>query len=122
MTEVAVLVRQPTRSRMGHSMATAAKIAYPHITKDPKVCGGKACVDNTRIRVMDIVELQREGKRPEDMLHVFAVPLTLAQVHAALAYYYDHREEIEASFAEDDRWEEEHERAKAEHQARRPAK
>ena len=100
MTEVAVLVRQPTRSKIGHSMATAAKIAYPHITKDPKVCGGKACVDNTRIRVMDIVELQREGKRPEDMLHVFTVPLTLAQVHAALAYYYDHREEIDADIRE----------------------
>ncbi len=26
---------------MGHVMATAAKIPYPHITKDPKVCGGK---------------------------------------------------------------------------------
>ena len=107
---------------MGHVMASAARTVYAHITKDPKVCGGKACLDNTRIRVMDIVELHREGKKPEEMLHVFAVPLTLAQVHAALAYYYDHREEIEASFAEDDRWEEEHERAKAEHLARRTAK
>jgi uncharacterized protein (DUF433 family) len=107
---------------MAHVMATASKTLYAHITKDPKVCGGKACLDNTRIRVMDIVELQREGKRPEEMLDVFAVPLTLAQVHAALAYYYDHEQEIEASFAEDDRWEEEHERAKAEHLARRPAK
>ena len=107
---------------MGHVMATVAKMVYAHITKDPKVCGGKACLDNTRIRVMDIVELQREGKKPEEMLHVFAVPLTLAQVHAALAYYYDQREEIEASFAEDDRWEEEHARAKAEHLARRSAK
>lgn len=103
-------------------MATAAKTAYAHIAKDPKVCGGKACLDDTRVRVMDIVELEREGKKPEEMLHVFAVPLTLAQVHAALAYYYDHREEIEASFAEDDGWEEDHERVKAEHLARRPAK
>jgi hypothetical protein len=28
--------------------------------------------------------------------------LTLADVHAALAYYYDHVEEIEAEFARDD--------------------
>jgi uncharacterized protein (DUF433 family) len=103
-------------------MATAARTGYAHITKDPKICGGKACLDDTRIRVMDIVELQREGKKPEDMLNVFALPLTLAQVHAALAYYYDHREEIETSFTEDDRWEEEHERAKAEHLGRRPGK
>jgi uncharacterized protein (DUF433 family) len=107
---------------MSQVMATAAKTVYAHINKDPRVCGGKACLDDTRIRVMDIVGLEREGKKPEEMLHLFAAPLTLAQVHAALAYYYDHREEIEASFAEDDRWEEEHERAKAEHLARRPAK
>jgi hypothetical protein len=31
-------------------------------------------------------------------------------------------EGIEASFAEDDPWKEDHERAKAEHLARRPAK
>jgi uncharacterized protein (DUF433 family) len=103
-------------------MATAAKTVYSHITKDPKVCGGRACLDNTRIRVMDIVGLQREGKKPEEMLGVFAVPLTLAQVHAALAYYYDHREEVEASLSEDEHWEEEHERAKAEHLSRRPPK
>jgi uncharacterized protein (DUF433 family) len=107
---------------MDHVMATAAKTVYAHITKDPQVCGGKACLDNTRIRVMDIVGLQREGKQPEEMLHVFAVPLALGQVHAALAYYYDHREEVEASFAEDDHWEEDHERPKAEHLARRPVK
>ena len=103
-------------------MATVAKTVYAHITKDPEVCGGKACVDATRIRVMDIVELQREGKTPEEMLDVFAVPLTLAQVHAALAFYYDHREEIDASFADDDRWEAEHHRARADHLTRRPAK
>lgn len=59
---------------MGLVMATAAKTVYAHITKDPKVCGGKACLDNTRIRVMDIVELQREGKRPEEMLHCLRRP------------------------------------------------
>jgi uncharacterized protein (DUF433 family) len=110
------------QSRIGHVMATASKMVYAHITKDPKVCGGKACLDDTRIRVMDIVELARQGKKPEEMLHVFAVPLTLAQVHAALAYYYDHQEEIERSVAEDDRWEEEHERGKSGHLGRRPAK
>ena len=33
--------------------------------------------------------------------------ITLAQVHAALAYYYDHREEIQAAIAEEDRFVEE---------------
>jgi uncharacterized protein (DUF433 family) len=80
--------------------ARAAVGAYPHIEKTPGVCGGKACIAGTRIRVLDIVGLRQRGFEPEEMLRVYAVPLTLAQVHAALAYYYDHPEEIEASIRE----------------------
>lgn len=83
-------------------MATpASRQVYAHITKDPEVCGGKACVDGTRIRVMDVVGLHRHGYTPQQMLNVYATPLTLAQVHAALTYYYDNPEEIETSFRED---------------------
>ena len=95
-------------------MATTASTVYTHITKEPKVCGGKACIDDTRIRVMDIVELQREGYSPEKMLNVFAVSLTLAQVHAALAYYYDHTDEIDDSFDQQTEGENESERRRAE--------
>ena len=80
-------------------MATAAKTIAAHITKDPRVCGGRACIDHTRIRVMDIVLLQRQGRKPEDMTDYFAVSLSLAQIHGALTYYYDHPEEIETDIA-----------------------
>ena len=94
----------------------AAWSAAPHITKTPGVCGGRACIDGTRIRVMDIVVLHRMGKKPEEMLtHYSSRPLTLAEVHAALAYYFDHREEIEESFAEDERAEAEHEKKREEY-------
>jgi hypothetical protein len=43
-------------------------------------------------------------------------------VHAALVYYYDHKEEIEAELAADADWADEHEREKAEHLSRRPAR
>jgi uncharacterized protein (DUF433 family) len=78
-------------------MATAKPVpaSYPHIEKTPGVCGGKACIEGTRIRVLDIWGLHRRGYQPQKMLNVYAVPLTLAQVHAALAYAYDHPEEIE---------------------------
>ncbi|MGH9322579.1 MAG: DUF433 domain-containing protein [Vicinamibacteria bacterium] len=79
-----------------------SKQVYPHISRDPEVCGGKACIDGTRIRVMDIVGLHQHGYVPEKMLNVYSSPLTLAQVYAALTYYDDHPEEIEASFKEDD--------------------
>jgi len=81
-------------------MATAAKLAYSHITKDPEVCGGRATIDSTRIRVLDIWSLKRRGLTPEQMLDEY--PLTLAQVHAALSYAYENGAEIEAALAEDD--------------------
>ena len=43
-------------------MATAkASISYPHVTKTPGVCGGKACIDGTRIRVNNVVFLHKDG-------------------------------------------------------------
>ena len=83
------------------------------------MCGGNACIDGTRIRVMDVVCLVKEGRAPEQMLDVFSVSLTLGQVHAALTYYYDHREEIEAAFAAEDEIDAETERRRAEHLKRR---
>ena len=96
-------------------MATAAKMVATHITKDPRVCGGKACIDSTRIRVMDIVLLQRQGVKPEDMIEYFSVPLSLAQVHGALTYYYDHPGEIEGDISDGKRVEAEIERDRVLH-------
>jgi uncharacterized protein (DUF433 family) len=64
--------------------------------------GCTACIDNTRIRVIDIVQLKSEGLTPEQMQDVFAVPLTLAQIHLALAYAAAHPEEIQAAFTAGD--------------------
>ncbi len=52
------------------------------------------------LRVLDIVGLLRRGFEPGEMLRMYAVRLTLGQVHAALAYYYDHPEKIETSIRE----------------------
>jgi uncharacterized protein (DUF433 family) len=101
-------------------MGPATKTVYSHITKNPKVCGGKACIDSTRIRVIDVVELQREGRNPEDIRTAFAIPLTLAQVYSALAYADENPEEIEADFADGAEVEARIERDRAEHLKRRP--
>ena len=72
------------------------KTSYAHITKDSAICGGKACIRSTRIRVLDIVSAtERLGLSPDEICDQYP-ELTLAQVHSALAYYYDHREEIQA--------------------------
>lgn len=75
-----------------------------HITKTPAVCGGRACIAGHRIRVMDIVVLhEMRGRSVKEI--VAAYPgITLADVHAALAYYFDNREDIEQDFRNDEEW------------------
>lgn len=76
------------------------KIAHPHITSDPKVCGGSAVIGGTRFPVRSVVAyILHHGLTPEELVARFS-HLTLAQVHDALAYYYDNRQEIEREIAE----------------------
>jgi uncharacterized protein (DUF433 family) len=65
-----------------------------HIIVTPDTCGGKPRVAGTRIRVQDIVLWTEQGQSPEEIVTDYP-HLSLADVHAALAYYFDHREEIE---------------------------
>jgi uncharacterized protein (DUF433 family) len=71
--------------------------------KAPEVCGGKACIDSTRIRVMDVVWLHIEGRTPEQVLAEYA-DLTLEQVYAALAYYCGHEEESRQTSSGSRKW------------------
>lgn len=111
----------PAEAVQSESMAaTAASVLYPHISQKAEVCGGKACIDETRIRVMDIVALQRHGHTVEEMLeHFGSRPLTPAEVYSALAYYHDHKDEVDASFAAEEQAEAERQTRKAEYPRRR---
>jgi uncharacterized protein (DUF433 family) len=75
-----------------------------HITKTPGICGGRACIAGHRIRVQDIVVWhEKRGYSPDEIVDFFP-GITLADVYAALAYYFDHREEIEDEFRQDREW------------------
>jgi len=78
-------------------MTPAPAAAQPdktHITRTPGVCGGKACIAGSRIRVQDIyVWHELQGRSPDEIVNSFP-QLTLADVYAALAYFWDHRDEI----------------------------
>ena len=77
-------------------------ILTQHIEKTPGVCGGKACIVGHRIRVMDIVVWhEMRGYSPDEIVSMFA-GISLADVHAALAYYFDHRHEIEEEFRKEE--------------------
>jgi uncharacterized protein (DUF433 family) len=74
--------------------------AIQHIEIDPARCGGKPCIAGTRIRVWDIhVWHNLRGQSPEQIVGDFP-QLSLADVYAALAYYLDHRVEIEQQMKE----------------------
>src|SRR6266540_2663584 len=81
-----------------------ADVIREHITKTPGVCGGRACIAGHRIRVMDVVVLhEMRAMCPEEIVYQYP-GITLADVHAALAYYFDNREEIQADFRNDEEW------------------
>jgi uncharacterized protein (DUF433 family) len=102
-------------------MATAAKIVYPHIVKEPGYCGGKAAIDATRVRVNNVAWLAKRGLTPQQVLEHYP-DLTLAQVHAALAYYYDNTGEIEAELAAEEQAAVDFERERAELLAKRASR
>jgi uncharacterized protein (DUF433 family) len=76
----------------------------PHefISQTPDVCGGAPVVAGTRIRVSHIAyRYERERQSPDEIVQAYP-HLTLAQVHAARAYYYSHRDAIDKEIASSD--------------------
>ena len=80
------------------------------IVTTPDVLGGEPRIEGTRVGVLSVTELVVGGEySPADVADQF--DLSLGEVHAALAYYYDHpeemrelrreREEVEARLAEE---------------------
>ena len=69
-------------------------IATERITKTPDICGGKACIAGHRVRVMDIVIWHEYLGMSADEIVSQIPSITLSDVYVALAYYFDHIEEI----------------------------
>jgi uncharacterized protein (DUF433 family) len=68
----------------------------------PGYCGGEPHILGHRIKVRHIaVWHEHDGMSPAEIVRDYPT-ITLAQVHAALAYYYDHHEEIERTIVEED--------------------
>jgi uncharacterized protein (DUF433 family) len=82
---------------------------YPHIVEIDGVLGGDAIIEGTRIAVWHIVGYYyKVGMSVEDILAEWNY-LTPAQVFSALAYYHDHKEEIDKVREENsyERWQQE---------------
>lgn len=77
------------------------------VVSDPEVRGGRPVVAGTTLRISDLASYHTfAGLTPEQLSVQFE--LDLARVHAALAYYYQHKTEIDAEIRansdEAERW------------------
>jgi uncharacterized protein (DUF433 family) len=75
------------------STASAATTSYQHIHLDEKRI---PYIAGTTMKVVELVLAQRAyGWSPEE-LHFQHPYLTMSQIHSALAYYWEHKETIDA--------------------------
>jgi uncharacterized protein (DUF433 family) len=83
-------------------MSDVTVLSIDTIISNPKVRGGRPIIAGTTLRVQDVAAHHIYRKYdPEELAH--QLQISLAQVHAALAYYYEHKDEIDAQIEEDDR-------------------
>lgn len=77
-------------------MIAAAPTSHIHLDKS-----GVAWIDDTNVKVVEVIlEHLAYGESPED-IHLQHPHLSLAQIHSAFAYYFDHRETMDAAIARD---------------------
>jgi uncharacterized protein (DUF433 family) len=74
-------------------------MGYRYITREPGVRSGHAIIEGTRIGVHDVIGLLQTGESVDSAIASCFPTLTRAQVYECLAYYEDHRGEIDVLMA-----------------------
>lgn len=78
-----------------------ADVIGEHVELIQGASGPKARIAGRRVRVRDVaIWHEKLGMSPDEIVHQYPT-LTLSDVYAALAYYWDHCDEIEQSIAEE---------------------
>ena len=74
-----------------------------YIVSTPSTCGGQPRIAGTRIKVKHVFTwVERMGMTPAQVVAEYP-HLTMAQVHAALAYYWSHESEIQKDIENEDK-------------------
>jgi uncharacterized protein (DUF433 family) len=73
--------------------------SYRYIVRSPTVRGGHPRVEGTRIGVHDVIGLLQNGETVDTLIANCLPILTRAQAYECLAYYEDHRGEIDLLIA-----------------------
>jgi uncharacterized protein (DUF433 family) len=96
-----------TQNRASHDTSALFPVVTEYIGVRAGYCGGEPHILGHRIKVRHVVVWhEQHGITPTEIVVTYPT-ITLAQVHAALAYYYDHRDEIHAAIEEEHRFVEE---------------
>jgi uncharacterized protein (DUF433 family) len=78
------------------------------IVTTPGVRGGKPRIAGHRITVSDVaIWHERMGMSPDEIVSEYPT-IALSDVHAALAYYFDHRDEVDREILESEKFAEQH--------------
>lgn len=74
-------------------MFSATPTEYKHILLDDRAC---PYIEGTSMKIVELVtSIHAYGWSPEE-LHFQYPHLSMSQIYAALAYYWEHKEEIDA--------------------------
>jgi uncharacterized protein (DUF433 family) len=74
---------------------------HPFIVKNKAISGGSPIIQGTRTRVIDIaIEYEILGRSPDEIVSLHP-HLNLPQVHDALSFYYENRDELDQKAEQD---------------------
>ena len=75
--------------------------SHPYIVINKDVCGGSPIIEGTRTRVIDIaIEYEVLGHSPDEIIRSHP-QVSLYQIHDALSYYYENRDELDQKIKKD---------------------
>jgi uncharacterized protein (DUF433 family) len=82
-------------------LSLQTKTVHPYIAVNQKICSGSPIIAGTRIRVINVaVEYEFLNYSPDEIINAHP-HLKLEQIHDALSYYYENREELDKKIKED---------------------
>jgi len=73
--------------------APIERTEHPHIVKSADTNGGEPRIEETRIAVRHVIYWTESGMSPQEIVEIWP-DLSLAQIHDALSYAYDHPDEM----------------------------
>lgn len=91
----------PTLPQMSRSppQPTGESLSYRYIVRSDGVRSGNPIIEGTRIGVHDVIALLESGETVDTITTKCFPDVTRAQVYECLAYYEDHRGEIDVLVA-----------------------